>query len=312
MTNRTPPDFAVPRGACDCHTHVFGPPAQFPFTPQRSYTPGEASLEELLALQRDLHLDRVVIVQPSVYGTDNSCTVDALRRLEGRGRAVAVIDDDIGDAELEALHRAGARGVRVNLATAGLDDPDVARRRLAATTARIAPLNWHVQIYTGMAVIAALQEELAALPVPLVIDHFGGASASAGPAPPGFAALLALVGAGKAYVKLSAPYRSSSQRPDYADVASLAAPLIAANPARMLWGSDWPHPGGGRKHGQSLEEIEPFFPEDDGLTLNLLAEWAPDPELRRQILVDNPARLYDFRPGGESSTSLLTTLSRLG
>jgi predicted TIM-barrel fold metal-dependent hydrolase len=284
----------VPPGACDCHTHIFGPRAQFPFTPQRSYTPGDASLEELLALQRDLHLDRVVIVQPSVYGTDNSCTVDALRRLDGRGRAVAVIADDITQAELDALHRAGVRGVRLNLATAGVSDPDVARRRLAATTARIAPLNWHVQIYTDMAVIAALQADLETLKVPLVIDHFGGAQAAPGPTQPGFAALLALVRAGQAYVKLSAPYRSSSRRPDYADVASLAAPLIAANPARMLWGSDWPHPGGGHKRGQSIEEIEAFFPEDDGRTLNLLAEWAPDPTLRRQILVDNPALLYDF------------------
>jgi predicted TIM-barrel fold metal-dependent hydrolase len=294
MIRRTPTSFAVPRGACDCHTHVFGPPAQFPFAPERTYTPGEASLDELRALQADLHLDRVVIVHPSVYGTDNACTVDALRHLDGRGRGVAVIADDITPAELDALHRAGVRGIRLNLATAGVHDPDVARRRLAAAAARVAPLNWHVQIYTTLAVIAALQTELAAAPVPLVIDHFGGASAAAGPTQPGFAALLALVSAGKTYVKLSAPYRSSSQRPDYGDVAALAAPLIAANPERMLWGSDWPHPGGGHKRGHSIEEIEPFFPEDDGKTLNLLAEWAQDPALRRRILVDNPARLYDF------------------
>jgi predicted TIM-barrel fold metal-dependent hydrolase len=294
MLRRTPPAFPVPRGACDCHTHVFGPPAQFPFAAERTYTPGEASLEELLALQADLHLDRVVIVHPSVYGTDNACTVDALHRLEGRGRGVAVIADDITAAELDALHRAGVRGIRLNLATAGVHDPKIARRRLAAAAARVAPLNWHVQIYTTLTMVAALQIELAAVPVPLVIDHFGGADAAAGPTQPGFAALLALVSAGKTYVKLSAPYRSSSQRPDYGDVAALAAALIAANPERMLWGSDWPHPGGGHKRGQSIEEIEPFFPEDDGKTLNLLADWAPDPALRRRILVDNPARLYDF------------------
>lgn len=294
MLRRTPPAFPVPRGACDCHTHVFGPPAQFPFAAERTYTPGEASLEELLALQADLHLDRVVIVHPSVYGTDNACTVDALHRLEGRGRGVAVIADDITAAELDALHRAGVRGIRLNLATAGVHDPEIARRRLAAAAARVAPLNWHVQIYTTLTMVAALQIELAAVPVPLVIDHFGGADAAAGPTQPGFAALLALVSAGKTYVKLSAPYRSSSQRPDYGDVAALAAALIAANPERMLWGSDWPHPGGGHKRGQSIEEIEPFFPEDDGKTLNLLADWAPDPALRRRILVDNPARLYDF------------------
>jgi predicted TIM-barrel fold metal-dependent hydrolase len=284
----------VPRGACDCHTHVFGPPAQFPFAAERSYTPGAASLEALLALQADLHLERVVIVHPSVYGTDNACTVDALHRLEGRGRGVAVIADDAGSAELDALHRAGVRGIRLNLATAGVHDPEIARRRLAAAAARVAPLNWHVQIYTTLAVIAALQSDLAAAPVPLVVDHFGGASAAAGPTQPGFAALLDLVAAGSTYVKLSAPYRSSSQRPDYADLACLATPLIAANPERMLWGSDWPHPGGGPRRDGGLDEIEPFFPEDDGRTLNLLAEWAPDPALRRLILVDNPARLYDF------------------
>src|SRR5438270_3955768 len=193
MVRRTPPAFAVPRGACDCHTHVFGPPAQFPFTAARTYTPGEASLDELLALQADLHLERVVIVHPSVYGTDNSCTVDALRRLGGRGRGVAVIADDITPAELDALHRAGVRGIRLNLATAGVHDPEIARRRLAAAAARVAPLNWHVQIYTTLTMVAALQIELAAVPVPLVIDHFGGADAAAGPTQPGFAALLALV-----------------------------------------------------------------------------------------------------------------------
>jgi predicted TIM-barrel fold metal-dependent hydrolase len=247
-----------------------------------------------LALQQDLHLGRVVIVQPSVYGTDNSCTVDALQRLSGRGRGVAVIDEAISDAALDALHRSGMRGVRVNLATAGVSDPAIARRRLAAAAARVAPLGWHVQVYAEIAVIAALQDDMAKVPVPVVIDHFGGAGASAGPAQPGFAALLALVLTGKVYVKLSAPYRSSSDRPDYADVAALARPLIAANADRMLWGSDWPHPGGGHKRGQSLSEIEAFFPEDDGRTLNLLADWAPDPAIRRRILVDNPARLYDF------------------
>ena len=294
MVQRTPPSFAVPRNACDCHMHVFGSPTQFPFAAQRNYTPAEASLDELLALHRALHLDRVVIVQPSVYGTDNSCTVDAVRRLDGRGRAVAVIADDVSASELDALHRGGVRGVRVNLATSGVRDPQVAIRRLTSAAARVAPLGWHVQVYTDMTVIAALQDDMARLPVALVIDHFGGARASSGPSQPGFAALLALVGSGKAYVKLSAPYRSSSQRPAYRDIAALAKPLIAANPDRMLWGSDWPHPGGNRNPGQPVEEIEAFFPEDDGQTLNLVADWAPDPAIRQKILTDNPALLYDF------------------
>src|SRR5258708_2814722 len=204
MVQRPPPNFIVPRQACDCHTHVFGPHARYELTPQRSYTPREASIDELVALQRALHLDRVVIVQPSVYGTDNSCTVDALRDLDGRGRAVAVIDDAISATELDALHRAGVRGVRVNLATAGVHDPEIARRRLAAAASRVAPLNWHVQVYADIAMIAALRAAMEDLPVALVIDHFGGAQAVAGPAQSGFAALLALGGPRKGYVKLSA------------------------------------------------------------------------------------------------------------
>jgi predicted TIM-barrel fold metal-dependent hydrolase len=291
---RTPPSFDVPSGACDCHTHVFGPPDEFPFAPDRIYTPGEASVEELLTLQRDLHLQRVVIVQPSVYGTDNSCTVDAMRRLGDRARGVAVIDDDIPDDALRALHRAGIRGVRVNLATSGQHDPAVARRRLAAAASRVAPLGWHVQTYTLLPVIAALRDDMAALPVPLVIDHFGGARAEEGPSQAGFDALLALVRSGKAYVKLSAPYRVS-RREDYADAASLARKLIEANPDRCVWGSDWPHPGGGeRRHDQRPGGIEEFWPVDDGRAFNLLADWAPDPGLRRKILVENPARLYGF------------------
>lgn len=290
---RTSGAFAVPEGACDCHVHVFGAAAEFPFAARRGYTPPPASADELLALQRALHLSRVVIVQPSVYGTDNSCTLDGMRRLGPRARGVAVIDDATSNAALDEMHRAGIRGVRVNLETAGETDPDAARRNLAAAVARVAPLGWHVQVYTRLSVIAGLGEEVARLPVPIVFDHFGGAQAAGGVDQPGFPALLQLVSAGHAYVKVSAAYRSSEKAPAYGDVAPLARALIEANPERIVWGTDWPHPHAAPPGGE-LDPIAPFYDIDDGLALNQLQSWARSAALRRKILVDNPARLYDF------------------
>src|SRR5947208_1418547 len=188
--------FAVPAGACDCHVHVFGIAAEFPFAAQRGYTPPPASAAELLALQRALRLSRVVIVQPSVYGSDNSCTLDGMHRLGSRARGVAVIDAATSQTELDAMQRAGIRGVRVNLETAGETDPDAARRNLAAAVERVAPLGWHVQVYTRLSVITSLSEEVARLPVPIVFDHVGGAQGAGGVDQPGFGALLQLVSAG--------------------------------------------------------------------------------------------------------------------
>jgi predicted TIM-barrel fold metal-dependent hydrolase/predicted NBD/HSP70 family sugar kinase len=285
--------FAVPPGACDCHVHVFGSAAQFPFAARRGYTPPPASAAELLALQQALHLSRVVIVQPSVYGSDNSCTLDGMRRLGPRARGVAVIDEATSSAAFDEMHRAGIRGVRVNLATAGQSDPSEARRNLAAAVARVAPLGWHVQVYTELSVIAALADEVPRLGVPIVFDHFGGAQAAGGVDQPGFAQLLALVGVGHAYVKVSAGYRSSDKAPAYDDVAPLARALIAANPERILWGTDWPHPHAAAP-GAALDAIAPSYDIDDGLALNQLRLWAPDAAIRRKILVANPARLYGF------------------
>jgi predicted TIM-barrel fold metal-dependent hydrolase len=285
--------FAPPRGACDCHVHVFGDAVAFPFATRRGYTPPPAGADELLALQRALRLWRVVIVQPSVYGSNNSCTLDGMRQLGKRARGVAVIDAATSNAALDEMHRAGIRGVRVNLATAGESDPAQARRDLAAAVARVRPLGWHVQVYTELSVIAALQEELSQLGVPVVFDHFGGATAAGGVEQPGFAALLALVRAGHAYVKLSAAYRSSDKAPAYDDMAPLARALLAANPDRVLWGSDWPHPHAASP-GAAPDDIAPFYDIDDGLALNQLRLWAPSAATRRKILTDNPARLYDF------------------
>jgi predicted TIM-barrel fold metal-dependent hydrolase/predicted NBD/HSP70 family sugar kinase len=290
---RTEVNFTVPRGACDCHVHVFGEARDYPFIAQRGYTPPPASPDELLALQKTLRLSRVVIVQPSVYGTDNSCTLDGMRKLGKRARGVAVIDAATDAGTLAAMHEAGIRGVRVNLATSGENDPDVARRNLLAAAAQVAPLGWHVQVYTGLDVITALAHDLAKLPVPIVFDHFGGAQAASGLKQPGWDVLLQLVESGKAYVKVSGHYRSSLAAPAYADMAPYARTLIAANADRIVWGTDWPHPA----HAPSPDkahEPSPSYDIDDGLALNQLGLWAPDAATRRKILVDNPARLYDY------------------
>ena len=283
------PSFAVPKGACDCHTHIFGPDATFPLSPKRLYTPGPASIEDLLKLHKAIHIDRVVIVHPSPYGADNAVTVDAVRKLGARARGVAVIDDKTTDAMLDDMHKAGIRGVRVNLESYGESDPAVAGRHLQQAAARVARLGWHVQTFTNLGVLAPLSETIAKLPTPLVVDHFGRPKAALGIAQPGMAELLALLASGKVYVKISAPYRIS-QLPDYPDTAPIARAMIAANPDRVVWGTDWPHPGAAKR---DPAVIEPFRPEDDGAALNRLAGWASPSELQK-ILVDNPARLYQF------------------
>lgn len=278
---------ALPPGSCDCHTHVFG--AGYAFDGARTYTPPEAPLDALRAHQRALGLDRVVVVQPSVYGTDNRCTLDAVDALGPAARAVAVIAPGLPRTALRELHSAGVRGVRINLETAGLHDPAVAARRLRDAADQVSALGWHVQVFTNLGVIAALHGMLTSLPVPLVIDHFAHASTAGGPTQPGFAALLDLVRTGHAYVKLSAPHRVAD---DPMDAAPLARALLAANPARMLWGSDWPHPGAHPVNAHDPKALEPLDPIDDGQALERLRTWAGD--AWHAVLVDNPARLYGF------------------
>lgn len=286
--------FEMPPGACDCHSHIHGPEARFPYFAGRVYTPEQALPEEMAALHRSLHVQRVVIVTPSVYGTDNAATLWGMQARGADARGVAVIDDSIGAQELERMHGAGIRGVRLNLATVGVRDPDVARARFTATAARIAPLGWHVQIYAEPPMIAALREVVDRSPVPVVFDHFGGAQAVLGPGQPGFPELVEMVKAGKAYVKISGAYRASNRAPDYSDVVPLATALIGANPDRILWGTDWPHPSGHTPAGRKATDVTPMLQIDDGALLNQLAVWAPDPAIRKAILVDNPARLYGF------------------
>ncbi len=291
----TPVHFDVPAGACDCHTHVFGDPRRFPFAASRTYTPEQASVEEMRALHRALHTERVVIVNPSVYGADNACTLDGIKQLGPSARGVAVIDEKTPETALDEMDRAGIRGIRINLETSGVSDPALARRRFAASVDRIkARTKWHIQIYTRLSIIEGIKDQVMAAPMPIVFDHFGGAQGPLGFQQPGFDTLLNLVRTGKAYVKISAPYRSSIKAPDYPDVAPLAKALIAANPQRILWGSDWPHPDSTQVPGRKVTDISPLQQIDDGRVLNLLPTWAPDAALRKTILVENPAKLYGF------------------
>jgi len=283
--------FAVPPHACDCHTHIFGDPARFPFSPERVYTPETALPEEMSALHRALHIERVVIVTPSVYGTDNSATLYGMKARGSTARGVAVIDDKTGNRDLDAMEAAGMRGIRLNLATAGLNDPADARRRFQQAVERMAPRHWHVQMNTSLAIISAIRDLVRASPVPVVFDHFGGTQAALGLEQPGFADLLELVRSGQAYVKISDAYDNSTLAPDYPDLAPFARALIAANVDRILWGSDWPHPPSTRPADR---RVMPFRQVDDGRLLNLVAVWAPDAAVRKKILVDNPARLYRF------------------
>jgi len=294
-TVKTPVSFAVPEGAADCHVHVIADPATFPFWPGRIYTPPVATADDLLALQHALHMDHVVIVTPSVYGTDNSATLDGLRRLgPQRARGIAVIDDKTPTTDLDAMAKGGVCGIRINLETAGIFDPAASAKKLEAAVAQLRDRPWHLQMYTRPAVIAVLEKQLESLPTPVVFDHFAGAEAALGSQQPGFDAVLRLVGNGKAYVKISGAYRASQAAPDYPDVAPLARALIAANPERLVWGSDWPHPDSYKVAGRKPTDIAPALPIDDGGVLNLLAEWAPDAATRKAILVDNPKRLYGF------------------
>jgi predicted TIM-barrel fold metal-dependent hydrolase len=290
----TPVNFDVPPGACDTHTHIFGDPRRFPFATPRQYTPETASVAEMRALHRALHTERVVIVNPSVYGTDNSCTLDAIKQLGPSARGIAVIDEKTADSALDEMVRGGIRGIRINLETSGVSDPAISRQRFAAAIERVKNRKWHIQMYTRLSVIESLKDQVAASPVPVVFDHFGGMQASLGLAQPGFPTLVNLVRTGKAYVKISGAYRSSTKAPDYPDVAPFAKALIAANPQRIVWGSDWPHPDSSQVPGRKVTDLAPLSQIDDGALLNQLPVWAPDAATRKMILVENPARLYGF------------------
>jgi predicted TIM-barrel fold metal-dependent hydrolase len=290
----TPVNFDIPEHACDCHTHIHGDVEKFPFFAGRVYTPEPASPEEMSALHKALQMERVVIVTPSVYGTDNSASQFGMMARGATARGVAVIDDKTSESDLDSMHKHGFRGIRLNLATSGINDPNVARTRFSAAVERMKARGWHVQLFTNLPIVTAIKELVLAAPVPVVFDHFGGAQAALGVEQPGFSDLVELVKSGKAYVKISGAYRASKLGPDYQDCVPLAKALIEANADRIVWGTDWPHPDAVTPPGRQVTEVTPLFQIDDGRLLNQLPVWAPDAAIRKKILADNLARLYGF------------------
>ena len=274
------PSFALPAGACDAHCHVFGPGDSFPYHPKRSYTPPDAPYEALAGLHATLGLDRAVIVQATCHGDDNRAMLDAIARAGGRYRGVAMIGESVADSELEALHEGGVRGVRMSFARHLSGPPDFSR--VAHIAGRIAPLGWHLVLYLEAADVVENAGALARLGVPVVIDHMARVRVADGLDQPALRQLLQFLRDADFWVKISCAERLSAAGPPFDDVVPFAAALIEAAPDRVLWGTDWPHPN-----------IDGRMP-DDGELADLLLAYAPDEDLRRRILVDNPARLYGF------------------
>ncbi len=266
----------LPHGTCDCHIHVFGPPARYPLVAVRNYTPQPADLAAYGAVMANTGIDRAILVQPSVYGTDNTALLEAMAGDPARFRAVVVVPPDIPQADLEHLHAAGVRSIRINRRNpGGLTIADMAR-----LAGRIAALGWHIQLQIDIQAVEDLAGLIAACPVPVVIDHMGFVQPGLGVDAPGFQALLRVLAGGRTFVKLSAPYRLGVGTAPYAPLAPFVAALVAARPDRMLWATDWPH-------------CELWKAMPDTIALSALAQhWLPTPALRQQVLVDNPHALY--------------------
>jgi predicted TIM-barrel fold metal-dependent hydrolase len=271
--------------ACDTHAHVFGPAAQFPYAADRSYTPPDAPLAKYLGMLDTVGFARGVLVQGSAHGRDNAAMLDALTRTPDRLRGVAVADASVAPAELKCWHAAGVRGLRFNHFFRG--GALHYRGGVPLDTAQVhagvmAELGWHLQLWIDVKDLPDTIPTLKALGPPVVIDHMGRTDARAGIATPGFQSLLRLVGDGGCWVKVSGAHRLSQRAPDYPDARPFHEALVRANPERLVWGSDWPHP-----------RIEGEMP-DAGRLFELFCAWTPDDAVRRKILVDNPARLYEF------------------
>jgi predicted TIM-barrel fold metal-dependent hydrolase len=263
----------------DCHTHVFVD--GYPLSPERGYDPPQSTLDDMLAMHGMLGIERVVFTQPSVYGTDNSAILDAAALIPDRARAVVAVRGDVSDAELAELHRRGARGIRLNLDNVG--GMPVELDEVPGLAKRVAGLGWHVEFLFAGPELPGLLPLLRSLDSPISIGHFGYMPAGEGVGYPPFQDLLGLVREGNTWVKLSGPNRLGvGDLPPWPEVVPMAQALIEAGPDRMLWATDWPHPN------KFVEQ-----PNDADL-LEQLGLWAPDEEMRRRILVDNPTRLYGF------------------
>ncbi|MFJ3793188.1 amidohydrolase family protein [Kitasatospora sp. NPDC090091] len=281
------PEFRLPAGAVDAHCHVFGPGAEFPFAPERKYTPCDASKDQLFELRDHLGFARTVVVQATCHGADNGAMVDALRASGGLARGVATLRPGTGDEQVRELHEAGVRGVRFNFVKRLVDATP--QRDLREVVERIRPYGWHVVVYFEAADLAGLREFLLSIPVPLVVDHMGRPDVAGDPHGPEFEAFLDFMRARPdIWCKVTCPERLSvsgppalgGERTAYRDVVPFARRVVAEFPDRVLWGTDWPHPN-----------LTGHMP-DDGLLVDFVPHIAPTPELRHKLLVDNPMRLY--------------------
>jgi predicted TIM-barrel fold metal-dependent hydrolase len=306
--SHTKTDLPVPRAdltdldLTDAHVHVFDP-KRFPYAAERSYTPGEATVAQLRERHRQLRVQRAVLVQPSVYGTDNACLLDAVSAL-GLGRARGIAVADLRQMTRHALmdwNARGIRGLRLNLEVQHEADPDRVRVHLREAAAVVDIEGWCVQLHCASSLLPVVEEVLPEFRVPLVLDHFAGLrSTDAAADSPGLRTLLRLLGSGRVYVKISAFYRASSQAPHHEDLGPLVRTLVEAQPNRLLWGSDWPHTGGGSSR-RDPSAIEPFRNVDLAAHLVALKSWCLDDAVRRRILVDNPAELYGFATLGPTT-----------
>jgi 2-pyrone-4,6-dicarboxylate lactonase len=275
----TRPNFDVPAGACDSHVHVFGPESRYPRVDKPHYTLPDANLQQLQQMVGALKLQRFVLVQPSYYGCDNSCMLDALDAAGANARGVAMVDERVSDTELQRMHDRGVRALRLDLfLRSGLPSSELIAY-IERSVRRTEALGWHVQFYTPGWVVRDLLPFLSDLEADFVIDHMGYMLESDGLTRADFDRLLTVIASRRGWIKLSAPYRIAKDG-NYARLQPLAAAVMDAAPRRVIWGSDWPHIPDGDK--------------DTGELLNLLATWVPDSQALNRVLVSNPAELFGF------------------
>ena len=273
------PAYAPPPGAIDAHVHVFGPEADFPFSPKAKYHPEDATPEMLFALRDQLGFARNVIVQASCHGTDNAATLNAIAKSDGLARGVAVVSPDIDDAELQKLHDGGIRGVRFNFLKRLVDDAP--KDKFLDIARRIAPLGWHVVVYFEADILEELEPFLAAIPTTIVVDHLGRPDIAQGPGGADITRFVQLLDDHPhLWTTVSGAERLSPQGPPFDDFVAVIRPVVERFPDRVLWGTDWPHP--------NMEHRIP----DDGTLVDVIPRIAPTAELQRKLLVDNPMRLY--------------------
>jgi 2-pyrone-4,6-dicarboxylate lactonase len=277
--NPSKPRFKPPPGAVDAHCHVFGPADQFPYAPERKYTPCDAPKQKLFELRDFLGFDRNVIVQATCHGADNRALVDALKSSDGRAKGVATVKAEVTDRELEELNAAGVKGVRFNFVKRLVDFTP--REVLTSIAERIAPLGWHIVIYFEAADLEELEPFFTSLPTDIVVDHMGRPDVKLGVDHPQFIRFLDFMRNNEnVWSKVSCPERVSVQGPPYDDVVPYARAVVEQFPDRVLWGTDWPHPN-----------MKSHMP-DDGLLVDYVPRVATTVELQRKLLVDNPMRLY--------------------